>query len=276
MFMIKKITLRANENAVKIEDGEKVNIFKSFGKFFKNRPAVGATLAAMGMFLGMNSATTATTVMFATYFGEADLSGIVSVVGFAPMLLFMPFITKLVKKYGKKEASAVGSAVSVVGGLLMFVFPLIPNKTVALIVYMIALGVFGIGMGIYTCVSWAFMADAIDYNEWKFGKREEGVVYSLHSFFRKLAQGIGPSLVLIIMELLGYVSKLGVTGQSPTTVMNMCWLVAGLYLFSAILQFVSIAFIYNLDKKTLAKMSADLGRDVEADDTVAYAGAEND
>ena len=43
-------------------------------------------------------------------------------------------------------------------------------------------------MGVYTCVSWALMADAIDYNEWKTGKREEGTVYSLHSFFRKLAQ----------------------------------------------------------------------------------------
>ena len=30
------------------------------------------------------------------------------------------------------------------------------------------------------------MADAIDYNEWKFGVREEGTTYALHSFFRKL------------------------------------------------------------------------------------------
>ena len=38
----------------------------------------------------------------------------------------------------------------------------------------------------------------------------------------------------------------------------MCWLVAGLYLFSALLQFISIAFIYNLDKKTLATMNEEL------------------
>jgi Na+/melibiose symporter-like transporter len=38
----------------------------------------------------------------------------------------------------------------------------------------------------------------------------------------------------------------------------MCWLVAGLYLFSAVVQFVGIAFIYNLDKKELAKMNAEL------------------
>ena len=117
---------------------------------------------------------------------------------------------------------------------------------------------FGLGMGVYTCVSWAMMGDAIDYNEWKFGTREEGTVYSLHSFFRKLAQGIGPSLVLLIMGALGYVSKLGTIGQSVQTAHNMCWLVAGLYMFSAVLQFIGLAFIYNLDKKTVETMNTEL------------------
>ena len=259
MFMLKNITLRVNEQSVKIEEGgEKVNIFRSFGTFLKNRAAVGATIAAMAMFLGMNSASTATTIMFATYFGKADLSGIASIIGFLPMFIFMPFIKKIVTKYGKKEASSVGALVSLVGGLLMFIFPLIKDTNLALVSYIIALGVFGIGMGIYTCVSWAMMSDAIDYNEWKTGKREEGTVYSLHSFFRKLAQGVGPSLVLFIMGLIGYNSKLGTVGQTLQTATNMCWLVAALYLFSAILQFVGIAFVYNLDKKTLETMNAEL------------------
>ena len=259
MFMIKKITIRVDENTVKTnEQTEKFNILSAFGNFIKNRPALGATLAAMGMFLGMQSATTATTIMFATYFNKASLSGLVMAIGFVPMLFFMPFIKKIVNKYGKKESSAVGAFISVVGGVLMFIFPLIPNKIVALVVYVISLSIFGLGMGIYTCVSWAFMADAIDYNEWKTGKREEGIVYSLHSFFRKLAQGVGPSIVLLLMGALGYVSELGTKGQSMATATNMCWLVAGLYLFSAILMFVSIAFIYNLDKKTLETMNAEL------------------
>ena len=259
LFMIKNITIRVDENSVKTNDTEKFNIFKAFGNFFKNRPAVGATLAAMGMFLGMQSATTANTIMFATYFGMAELSGVVMMVGFLPMFIFLPFIKKIVNRFGKKEASVAGTIVSIVGGLIMLVFPIVP-KSAALIVYMIGLVVFGLGMGVYTCVSWALMADAIDYNEWKTGKREEGTVYSLHSFFRKLAQGVGPSIVLVIMGALGYVSELGTEGQSLATSYNMCWLVAGLYLFSAIVQFIGIAVIYNLDKKTLAKMNADLGR----------------
>ncbi len=258
MFMLKNITVRVDENTVKTnEGGEKFNVVKAFGNFMKNRPAVGCTLAAMGMFLGMQSATTANSIMFATYFGMAELSGVVQMIGFLPMFLFMPFITKIVKKYGKKEASVFGTIVSLIGGLVMMVFPMV-DKSIAMIVYMAGLVIFGIGMGVYTCVSWAMMGDAIDYNEWKFGTREEGTVYSLHSFFRKLAQGVGPSVVLLVMGALGYVSSKGTIGQSPETAMNMCWLVAGLYLFSAVLQFIGLAVIYNLDKRTLEKMNAEL------------------
>ena len=258
LFMIKKITIRVDEYSVKTNDAEKFNVVKAFGNFIKNRPAVGATLAAMGMFLGMQSATTATQIMFAIYFGQAQLSGIAQMVGFLPMFLFMPFIKKIVDKWGKKEASVAGTIVSLVGGALMLVFPLIQNKGVALGVYIVALCVFGLGMGVYTCVSWALMADAIDYNEWKTGKREEGTVYSLHSFFRKLAQGVGPCAVLLVMGWLGYNSEIGVGAQTAATAANMCWLVAGLYLFSAIMQFVGIGLVYNLDKKTLAQMNEEL------------------
>ena len=258
-FMLKNITIRVDENSVKAgEDGAKFNVISAFGNFMKNRPAVGATLAAMGMFLGMNAATTAVTIMFATYFGMAELSGVVQMVGFLPMFVFMPFIKKIVDKFGKKEASVVGTIVSLVGGLVMLTFPLIPDKTISLVVYLAGLVFFGMGMGVYTCVSWALMADAIDYNEWKFGKREEGTVYSLHSFFRKLAQGVGPSVVLVIMGVLGYVSDLGTAGQSAATSYNMCWLVAGLYMFSAVIQFIGLAMIYNLDKKTMAVMNEEL------------------
>ena len=259
LYMIKNITIRGNEYAILNNEGEKVNLIKSFGVFMKNRPAVGCTIAAMGMFLGMQSASTANIIMFATHFGQASLSGLVMMVGFLPMFIFMPLATKLVKKYGKKEVSTIGSIVGLVGGGILCIFPLCPIH-LQLVVYMGGLVFFGLGMGFYNCVSWAMMGDAIDYNEWKFGKREESVVYALHSFFRKLAQGIGPAAVIAIMgtPLIGYVSSLGTIGQSAETAGKLCWLVAGLYMFSAICQFIGVALVYNIDKKTLEKMNAEL------------------
>ncbi len=260
LLMIKNITIRGDEYAIlNKESGEKVNIFKSFGTFMKNRPAVGCTIAAMGMFLGMQSASTATTIMFATHFGQASLSGVVTLIGFLPMFVFMPFATKLVKKFGKKEVASIGAIISLVGAVILCIFPLCP-KNIQLVMYMIGLVFFGFGLGFYNCVSWAMMGDAIDYSEWKTGKREESVIYSLHSFFRKLAQGVGPAAVIAIMgtPLIGYESALGTIGQSAQTAENLCWLVACLYALSAICQFIGVALVYNIDKKTLATMKEDL------------------
>ena len=133
------------------------------------------------------------------------------------------------------------------------------NTTLDLVIYVICQLFFSLGLGIYSTVSWAMMGDAIDYNEWKFGTREEGTVYSLHSFFRKLAQGIGPSLVLIIMVAFGYVGD-DKGNQAWNVAINMRYIVAATYMVSALMQFIGLALIYNLDKKTLAKMNAALGK----------------
>lgn len=258
LFMLRNTTLRVDEYSVKTgEDTPNFNIFTAFGNFMKNRPAVGATIAAMGLFLGMQSAATATAIMFATYFKNAQLSGIVMLIGFLPMFLFMPFVKKIVNRFGKKESATAGSLVCVAGGLVMLAFPMVPQSS-ALPVYMTGALLFGLGLGVYTCVNWALVADAIDYSEWKTNKREEGMVYSLHSFFRKLAQGVGPSIVIALLGALGYVSELGTTGQSAEVAHRACWLVAGLYLFSGIMQFVGIGVIFNLDRKTLSEMNDDL------------------
>ena len=45
-----------------------------------------------------------------------------------------------------------------------------------------------------------------------------------------------------------------------TVAQNMRYLVAAMYCVSAVLMWVSVGVIYNLDKKTLAQMEKDLGR----------------
>ena len=262
--MLKTTTIRVEENSVQIsEKVEKFNVFQAMKNFLKNPAAIGATLAAMGMFIGMQGSSAATTVLFQSYFGANEalketamkVSGLIMLIGYLPMFFFMPFIKKIVDKYGKKEACAVGSAVSVFGGLLLFL-PL-GNGIAGLVGYVVAQAFFGFGLGFYTCVSWALMADAIDYNEWKNGTKEEGTVYSLHSFFRKLAQGLGPSAVVLIMGWLGYNGELEAS-QPFEVAEKMKWLVAALYTFSAVVMFVSIGFIYNLNKKKVAVMTAEL------------------
>ncbi len=255
-FMIKNTVIRVDENVTVSEEQTKFNVIKAMGNFIKNRPAVGATVAAMGMFIGMQAASTAVTVMFQSYFKNVAVSGVVTMFAMIPIVAFTPLARKLVVKYGKKELSILGAVFSVAACTVMLVAPISPNGT-GILIYIVCQLVNSLGMGIYSTVSWSMMGDAIDYNEWKFGVREEGTVYSLHSFFRKLAQGIGPSMALVIMVALGY-SEINAGNQLFSVALNMRYLVAVLYLFAAVMQFVGLALIYNLDKKTLEQMNREL------------------
>ena len=296
MFMIKNTEIRVEQNITLNEEQPKFNVFKAMGNFLKNRPAMGATLAAMGMFVGMQGASTAVTVTFQSYFKNTEISGIVTAFAMLPIIFFTPLARKMVKKYGKKELSVIGSIAYIVGAFILFAGPLgiIPvsegNTTLDLVIYVIGQLVCALGLGIYSTVSWAMMGDAIDYNEWKTGSRDEGIVYSLHSFFRKLAQGVGPAIAIAIMTTMGYVNN-AYPNTDPATMEKIpylhepmfdaagkfieytaidpsafAWdvsskirmLVAVLYLVAGIMQFVGLGLIYNLDKKSLAKMNEEL------------------
>ena len=70
------------------------------------------------------------------------------------------------------------------------------------------------------------------------------------------------------MNALGYVNNaidpdtgaeiIDVTLLSWDVAVNLRVLVAALFLVAAVMQFVGLALIYNLDKKTLAKMNDEL------------------
>ena len=273
-FMIRNTVIRDEQEVKCNEDQPKFNVVKAMGNFLKNRPAVGATLAAMGMFIGMQGATTAVDVTFQVYFKNPQVSGLISAFAMIPIVVFTPLARKMVTKYGKKELSKIGAICYILGALLLFAAPagIIPvsegNTGADLLIYIVAQLICALGLGIYSTVSWAMMGDAIDYNEWKFGVREEGTVYALHSFFRKLAQGVGPAVAVAIMATMGYVNNAvdPNTGAEMIDVNLIAWenvlqirsLVAVLYLVAGLFIFVGLGLIYNLDKKTLAKMNEEL------------------
>lgn len=265
-FMIRNTVVRVDTQVALKEDAPKFNPLKATGHFLRNRAAVGATLAPVGLFIGMYGASTAQQIMFQSYFKNAQISGLVAMSSYVGLFLFIPFVGKIVTKFGKKEAITAGACVSVLAYVLMLVLPITPDgKGLALFIACQLLNAVGGGIG--QCISWSLMADAMDYEEWKFGTRNEGTTYALHSFFRKLAQGIGPSLGLALATWLGY-DALMKANQTIEVATNMRYLTAGMYLFSAVIQLISFGVIYNLDKKTLAQMEKDLGKrrdDAKAD-----------
>ncbi len=259
-LMIKNTTVRVDAEIVLKDEQPKFNVWKAMKNFMKNRPAVGATLAAVGMFIGMQGGAAAVTVLFQSYFNNVQISGIISMFAMIPIVLFTPLARKMVVKYGKKELAKVGAIIQIIACGLMFVGAVtgfISPDMKGIAVYVVCQLLNSLGMGIYSTVSWAMMGDAIDYNEWKTGTREEGTVYALHSFFRKLAQGVGPAVALQILLAIGYVGA-NEGNQTWEVASKMPFMVAALYLIAAIFGFIGLGLIYNLDKKTLSTMQTEL------------------
>ena len=255
-FMIRTTVIRVDTEVKTGEEMPKFNVVKAMGAFIRNRAAVGASLAGMSGFIGMYGAQTAVTVMFQSYFKNAQISGIVGMISMFGVFIFLPFATTITKKIGKKEGCTIGAVVACLAYVLMFALPITPDgKGMAL--YVLCQVIAMIGNGYSSCVTWALIADAIDYEEWKLGTRNEGTTYALYSFFRKVAQGLGPSLGLVAATAVGYNAILG-PDQPAQIATNLRYLVPGMYLVGTVLALVAYGLIYNVDRKTLNQMNVDL------------------
>jgi len=267
MWLIRATMERITPSQLKsIEDTEpapRSNYFKDLKAFFTNRHALGVTFATVGFFLGMYGAGTAVTVMFQSYFQNARISGLVTILGYLPIFLVIPFIPRLVRKYGKKKVAENGLLIGILGAVLMIVLPIPPNST-GIIIFIGTNLVSSFGLAFQSNISYAMVSDSIDYMEWKSGDRKEGTIYAWHSFFRKVAQGIGPAVVLLLMAWLGYNESFGAV-QTFQTDINIRYLVAALNLFGIVMAWIMMKFVYNIDKKTLAEIRKGLGQEVKVD-----------
>ena len=82
-------------------------------------------------------------------------------------------------------------------------------------------GLQGLGwlaLGLFTMVSWALVTDVIDDQEIRTGVREDGSVYALYSFARKLGQAAAAGVTGWLLTLIGYVS--GSAGEQTQAVLG--------------------------------------------------------
>ena len=63
------------------------------------------------------------------------------------------------------------------------------------------------GLGVFAMVSWALITDVIDDAEIRNGRREDGTIYALYSFSRKLGQALSAGLTGSLLSAVGYSDK---------------------------------------------------------------------
>jgi GPH family glycoside/pentoside/hexuronide:cation symporter len=196
-----------------------------------------------------------------------QMSGIFSMLSMIPLFLLIPFATKLVAKFGKKEASTWPNILGVISGLLLVLVPMETMGTAGIILFVISSVLIGLAISINSLVGWAMVADCIDSQEIKTGVREEGVVYATYSLGRKLAQGLGSALVSAFLIVAAYNTEFGDAGlpQEDGVALKIRIILGVVYMVCFVAQFALLHWVYDLDKKTVEEMEAKLGRTNEVD-----------
>lgn len=238
-FFLRKLVTERVEPVV--QEKQKFNYLQTFVSFFKNKPMMGVTISSVAMLAFLMTVTNTMHYTFMCYFKNTDLLSIGTVISMFPMLIAMILCKPLVKKFSKRQLCTYPFIISIAATLVLTIVK-IKNP----FVWFAVLAVVMFSVGVYTVLTWAMVADCIDYQEKKTGRREESSIYATYSLFRKLAQGIGTAVVALAIDLTGYVAANG--ANQTTEVSDKIYTMTGaLPLIGSIICFVSMLLLYKFD-----------------------------
>jgi sugar (Glycoside-Pentoside-Hexuronide) transporter len=218
----------------------------------KNRAMVAIIVAALLLLISSMLTSAMVSYLWAIYFNNGALQSIAGLAGMVPTLILLPFATKLSRRFGKRELSGVGVAFTAVFFVVIYFLPLRNQPILFIVLTMVA----SLGFGLFNTLIWAFITDVIDHQEVLFDQRDDGVVYSVYSWARKVGQALAAGIGGWALGWIGY--QAGTTTQSAETVNGIYMLstLAPGLLYAAVA--VVIFFWYPLSKRVVLQNSETL------------------
>lgn len=244
-------TKLVKERVQRDDTGENVTgmkaFFSAFKSFFTNRAMVGATVATVASVALFNSTMSLNNMVFQYYFKNTAVSGLAMIGSYAPMIIFMFLVGKLTAKYGKKKVIVSTMLIGTIAGIISLFVPISADMT-GIIIYIVCLMGLNLGNAAFQISVWAIVADCIEVSYRKTGKSEEGSLYALYSFFRKLSQGVGQAVVSWGLIAIGFVE-----GENAVQTPDFGGKVKTLYFVvlavGSLVAFLAMQFIYNISKE---------------------------
>ena len=182
-------------------DGKRKSTLEVLHDALHNRALISVIVASIVMLLAQLTMQNMSGYVYPEYYSNSRAQSVSTVLMTAGMLVSAALAKPLAARFGKAEISAVSSAFAGVMSVLTY---FLRPQNVWVFVGLQTLGWFGLGM--FTMVSWALITDVIDYAELQNGVREDGSVYALYSFARKLGQAASAGLTGWLLTAIGYVS----------------------------------------------------------------------
>lgn len=200
----------------------------------KNRALISIIAASILLLLAQLTMQSMANYVYPNFYSNTTAQSVSQFVMLASMLLAAVIAKPVSNKIGKAELSVISSFIAVlVSGALFFLRP----ENVWVYVAMDALRWLGLGM--FSMVCWALITDVIDYSELQNGIREDGSVYALYSFARKLGQAASSGLTGALLSLIGYTQATAFDPDVCNSIFNISTLVPalGFALLAAVLWF---------------------------------------
>ncbi len=223
----------------------KSNPKKTIKALFKNRPFIALCIASMLLLATQQYTQTLYNYLFLEYFKKPELYSVVTVITYLPMAMLLPFIQKLVRKFGKKEICAFGMIIATLANLILLII-----RTHNVFVFFALNFIAGFGMMFFILEIWALATDVIDYQETLSGQRDEGTSYAFFSFTRKLGQTVSGVLGTGVLSVIGYDAK-NVTADA---VSKMYTVSAAVPMITCLIMALSLGIFYNLSKDRLKEI----------------------
>ncbi|MGN0777962.1 MAG: MFS transporter [Aristaeellaceae bacterium] len=165
-----------------------------------NRALLSLIAASVVMLLAQMMMQNMAGYVYPDYYNSAAAQSISTGLMLGGMAVAALTAKPLAARFGKAEVSVVSNLfAAAVSVLTYFLRP----QQVGVFIALQGLGWFG--LGIFSMVSWALVTDVIDDAELRSGVREDGTVYALYSFARKVGQAAAVGMTGAMLSAIGYV-----------------------------------------------------------------------
>ena len=230
---------------------QKISASAIFKSIFTNKALLGIIVAAIFVLLSQLTVMSLAGYVYPNVYGSAAAQSTASLLGtVVTLVICAPFASKLAAKFGKKELAMASCTCSALVWLVCFIWR--PENVWGFVAcYILA----NVGMGFFNTIIWAMITDVIDDAEVRNGVREDGTIYSVYSFARKLGQAFSSGLVGALLGIIGYTEATAFDPAVTRGIFNMAC-IAPIVGFVAIV--LALAFLYPLSKKKVEENVAAL------------------
>lgn len=196
------------------------------------------------------------TTQLAVYFfkydiGNSDLFSLFGTVGGVGQILSMVSLPLLRRRWGGKQILVGALGVTIAGYLALFALSMAgvravaPLAATAFVIY--------IGFGLATVLTTVFLADTVDYGEYKTGRRNESVVFSMQTFVVKLASAVSVLIAGVGIDLIGLDDTAAV--QTESTLLGLRLLMVALPVAGLVFSILYFVRKYRLTEAENARIS---------------------